>query len=65
MGKPFRTYHLILREDQWEKKHSTSFGTSEINDVKAKAKQQQQQQNKQSKKENKKPQQNQQVLKHK
>ena len=46
------------------KKYSTSFGTSEINDVKAKAKQQQQQ-NKQSKKENKNPQQNQQVLKHK
>ena len=46
------------------KKYSTNFGTSEINDVKAKAKQQQQQ-HKQSKKENKNPQQNQQVLKHK
>ena len=45
------------------KKYSTSFGTSEINDVKAKAKQQQQ--HKQSKKENKNSQQNQQVLKHK
>ena len=43
------------------KKYSTNFGTSEINDVKAKAKQQQQQ-HKQSKKENKNPQQNQQVL---